>query len=61
MLLSKCVIVKMQNLSKQQEASGLLSSFRIKSPLSKIILVVSLLIVLSKFDYTGPGIQFNYK
>ena len=46
---------------KQQEASGLLSSFRIKSPLSKIILVVSLLIVLSKFDYTGPGIQFNYK
>ena len=61
MLLSKCVIVKKQNLSKQQEASGLLSSFRIKSPLSKIILVVSLLIVLSKFDYTGPGIQFNYK
>ena len=38
----QCVIVKNRNLSKQ-EASGLLSSLGIKTPLSKIHLVGSLL------------------
>ena len=35
----QCVIVKNQNFIKQQEASGLLSSLGIITPLSKISLV----------------------
>ena len=46
MLLSKCVVCdsKTQKFLKQQEASGLLSSLRIKKPLIKIPLVGPLLI-----------------
>ena len=45
MLLSllKCVIVKKQSLLKSNEASGLLSSFGIKTPLKKIPLLGPLL------------------
>ena len=45
MLLSllKCVIVKTQSLLKSNEASGLLSSFGIKTPLKKIPLLGPLL------------------
>ena len=48
MLLSNCVVcdTKKSKLLKQQEASGLLSSLGIKTPLSKIPLVGPLLIVL---------------
>ena len=46
MLLSKCVLCDSKKLKfiKQQEASGLLSSSRIKAPLSKIPLVGSFLL-----------------
>ena len=46
MLLSKCVLCVSKKLKfiKQQEASGLLSSLRIKAPLSKIPLVGSFLL-----------------
>ena len=45
MLLSKCAVCDSKKLKfiKQQEASGLLSSFGIKTPLSKILLVGPLL------------------
>ena len=45
MLLSKCTVCdsKKSKFIKQQEASGLLSSLKIRTPLSKIPLVVSLL------------------
>ena len=45
MLLSKCAVCesKKSKFIKQQEASGLLSSLGIKTPLSKILLVGPLL------------------
>ena len=45
MLLSKCAVCDSKKLKfiKQQQASGLLSSFGIKTPLRKIILVGPLL------------------
>ena len=45
MLLSKCAVCgsKKSNIIKEQEASGLLSSLGIKTPLSKIPLVGPLL------------------
>ena len=45
MLLSKCAVCDSKKLKfiKQQEASGLLRSFGIKTPLSKILLVGPLL------------------
>ena len=45
MLLSKCTVCdsKKSKFIKQQEASGLLSSLKIRTPLSKIPVVVSLL------------------
>ena len=51
MLLSKCSVcdIKKSKFIKQQEASGLLSSLGIKTPLSKIALVGPLLF----------GIQFH--
>ena len=41
MLLSKCAVFDSKNIkfTKEKEASGLLSSFRIKTPLRKIPLV----------------------
>ena len=45
MLLSKCAVCdsKKSKSTKQQEAGGLLSSFRIKTPLNKIPLLSPLL------------------
>ena len=45
MLLSKCAVwdSKKSSFIKEQEATGLLSNLGIKTPLSKITLVVSLL------------------
>ena len=45
MLLSKCVVCygKKSKFIKQQEASGLLSSLKIKRPLNKILLLGPLL------------------